>query len=89
MSRGNLELVTALLDRGADIHRTLPTGRTVLHLAALYDRVEVARLLIARGANVNLRDRQGVAPLNEAALRGFARSRRYCLRLARIPTTRA
>ena len=66
VSRGNLEVVTTVIDRGVDVHRTLPTGRTVLYLAALHDRVEVARFLIQRGSNVNARDKQGVTPLNEA-----------------------
>jgi ankyrin repeat protein len=34
--------------------------------------VEIARLLVAAGANVNLADRDGVTPLAHARRRGFA-----------------
>ena len=37
--------------------------RTPLHLAAVNNRIEIAHLLIKKGAKVNCMDRWGVTPL--------------------------
>ena len=41
-------------------------GRTPLHYAAMYGHKEVAELLIAKGANVNVKDEDGETPLDLA-----------------------
>ena len=41
-------------------------GETLLHAAAWRDRIEIARILIARGANPNIRDGDGKLPRDYA-----------------------
>jgi len=66
---GNLEIVKLTLDRGADIDAVSKNkfSATPLQGAAAMENLELARLLIARGANVNCRGEEGVSPLHEAA----------------------
>ncbi len=57
---GHLKLVRTLLDHGEDPNRYNPVGAhshsTPLHQAALVGHGEVVRLLIERGAHINMRD---------------------------------
>lgn len=66
---GNLEIVKLTLDRGADIDAVSKNkfSATPLQGAAAMENLELARLLIARGANVNCRGEEGGSPLHEAA----------------------
>ena len=68
-------MATILIARGASVNATTKFGRTPLHDAvsglagtsALEGRVEVARLLLARGADVNARERgSNRTPLDNA-----------------------
>ncbi|MEW6358100.1 MAG: ankyrin repeat domain-containing protein [Planctomycetota bacterium] len=57
-----------LLDRGANVNAKAYTlDMTPLHLAIDEVRQDIARLLIASGADVNARDRTGSTPLHFAA----------------------
>jgi ankyrin repeat protein len=69
---GNLEVVKLTLERGADINAVSRNklSATPLQGAAAMQNIELARLLIARGANVNCRGQEGVRPLHEAAGNG-------------------
>ena len=69
---GNLGVVKLLLDRGADINAVSRNGfsATPLQGAAAFKKVELATLLIERGANVNCRGEGGGTPLHEAAGNG-------------------
>ena len=58
MSRGAL-----VLDDGADVDERRGDGRTAVTAAALGDHVEVARVLIAAGADVDLQDADRNNPL--------------------------
>lgn len=50
----------ALLDAGLDVNSLDETGReTLLHAAAWRDRIEIAKLLLARGASKTIRDKDG------------------------------
>lgn len=62
-ANGRLDTVSWLLDHGADVNRrgtfggpTHGQGITALHLAAQWDRFEVVRLLVERGADVTIPD---------------------------------
>ncbi|WP_348264048.1 ankyrin repeat domain-containing protein [Telmatobacter sp. DSM 110680] len=58
--KGEIEIVRLLLDAGEDPNRYNPLGShshsTPLHQAALYGHVDVVRLLIERGARVDMKD---------------------------------
>jgi uncharacterized protein len=66
---GNLEIVKLLLDSRADINAVSKNAfsATPLQGAAAFKNIELARFLIARGANVNCRGEEGGSPLHEAA----------------------
>ena len=65
-----MDVVTLLLDAGADINAKNRRGATPLHWA-IHDEAKV-RLLIARGAQVNVRQVEGRSPLFQAASMGTA-----------------
>jgi ankyrin repeat protein len=68
----NAEIVGDLLNRSADVAATDRFGETALHRVADLRRADgpraarVARLLIERGATVDARNRDAVAPLHQA-----------------------
>ena len=62
-SRGDAAEVRRLLDDGADANERDASGRTAVTAAALGDHVEVARVLIAAGADVDLQDSDRNNPL--------------------------
>jgi hypothetical protein len=45
-------------------------GRTPLHFAAMIGHVEIARLLLQNGAEVNVKSKYGTTPLHSAAFQG-------------------
>lgn len=60
----NMEAVTYLLDHGANLKVTDDSGNGVLHWAARSDKqVEVLNLLISKGAQKELKNDEGYAPL--------------------------
>jgi ankyrin repeat protein len=73
-----IEVLKILLDRGLDIHSYNDLGQTVLHAAAMRGRggaedgpdtvgtENVARFLIAHGADLNAKDKLGRTPLDVA-----------------------
>jgi ankyrin repeat protein len=66
--RGLVEIVQALLERGADVHALeRASGSSPLHWAAEGGHPDVARLLLARGAALEARDAwHGLTPLGWA-----------------------
>ena len=66
--RGDLDQVKSCLDRGEDIEKSDRRGRTVLHIAVMVEKPEVARYLLEHGANVNRQDDEGRTPLHSAAI---------------------
>jgi ankyrin repeat protein len=76
--RGHLETVRLLLSTPIDVNHVNDLGWTaLLETVVLGDGgatyVQIARLLLARGAQVNLADREGVTPLRHAERRGQRR----------------
>lgn len=66
-SEGDMEEVKALLEYGnIDLNKGDYDKRTALHTAAAEGRSEIVRLLCKAGANVNVRDRWGNRPLDDA-----------------------
>src|SRR5262252_1191883 len=57
---GDVEQLAAILDRGADVNASNPSGLTPLMVAAYHGRLEMVRALIARGAEVNATDDEGL-----------------------------
>ena len=70
---GRLRAVQELLDRHADPNAWAAGGLRVqpLHSAIAAGHEAVARLLIARGADVNAAQEGGITPLHEAAANGL------------------
>jgi ankyrin repeat protein len=63
----SLPLARVLLDAGADVNRQGGLGFTALHSAAEHGDVELARELIARGADRRLRTNEGKTAADLAA----------------------
>jgi len=70
-SRGQIDVVRSLLDKGADADDW--AAGPPLWCAASNGQTEAAKLLIARGADVNVMDDRGSSALGYAAMRGDAR----------------
>eukprot|EP00897_Mesotaenium_endlicherianum_P005923 jgi/Mesen1/5359/ME000267S04506 len=71
--RGDLVGVADLLDRGGvDASAVDYDGRSALHLAASEGRYDAVELLVARGADVDVRDRWGNTPWLDAARCGHS-----------------
>ncbi len=66
---GNLEMAKFLMDSGADLNAVSKNKFTATPLqgSVVNKSIEVGRLLLARGANVNPRNDDGGNPLHEAA----------------------
>ena len=60
-----LEAIALCLDRGADVNAANALGQTALHLAAQAgESAPVVKLLLSRGADRSIRDKQGRAPFD-------------------------
>ncbi|XP_064602641.1 protein fem-1 homolog C-like [Liolophura sinensis] len=68
---GNTQIIDQLLESGANVNLTSRNGngQTALHISCLaHDNVDNIRTLIAHGANVNHRDRDGHCPAFKACM---------------------
>ncbi len=77
-ARGDITILKILLALGADPNSDL-TEESCLYTAVWYRHIDAADLLIAHGANVDLRDRSGFTPLMAAASRGDDNAVRFLL----------
>src|SRR5436309_14900034 len=68
----NRDAVKALLQKKVDVNAPQLDGTTALHWAVRADDLEIADLLIRAGANVAAVNREGVIPMQLAALNGSA-----------------
>ena len=71
--RGDREAVRAALARKADVNAPQVDGTTALHWAVERDDVDLAEILLTAGARASARTREGVTPLQLAAINGSAR----------------
>ncbi|KAK7814474.1 cyclin-dependent kinase 4 inhibitor C [Microtus oregoni] len=69
-ARGDLEQLTSLLQNNVNVNAQNGFGRTALQVMKL-GNPEIARRLLLRGANPNLKDRTGFAVIHDAARAGF------------------
>src|SRR5262249_12758258 len=67
---GNKDAVRSLLQKKVDVNATQVDGTTALHWAVRADDLETADLLIRAGANVSAANREGVVPMQLAAING-------------------
>jgi Ankyrin repeats (3 copies)/Ankyrin repeat len=67
---GNVDIVTCLLDEGADINVKNKNGWTALMEAAYNDHDKVVQLLVDKGADMNVEDKDGVSALSWATHNG-------------------
>ena len=64
--KGQKDVVLFLLGQGVDANATASDEQTALHIVAVYDRIEIAKILIENGANINLKTKKGITPLHAA-----------------------
>lgn len=68
--QGDLEQLTSLLQNNVNVNAQNGFGRTALQVMKL-GNPEIARRLLLRGANPDLKDRTGFAVIHDAARAGF------------------
>jgi hypothetical protein len=69
---GNIRRVQELLDSGVDINDYVNDyGMTALLLASMYEHIDIVRLLLEKGADVNIKDENGYNALMWASVRGY------------------
>ncbi|HTR34386.1 MAG TPA: ankyrin repeat domain-containing protein [Bryobacteraceae bacterium] len=79
---GNMAAIRTLLDMGDAADQAEPNGITLLDRAVLSNQIDIAKLLITRGADVNHVDKLGMTPLLYAASIDFGDSGMIDLLLA-------
>ena len=67
---GKKDIVTLLLDKGADVHARDFIQTTPLHMAALSGNKDIVSLLIEKGADIHARSKNGNTILHSAAYGG-------------------
>jgi ankyrin repeat protein len=85
------EAAGLLLENGADVHAAARNGMRVtgLHAAAAARSVEIARMLLERGADANARQQAGYTALHAAAQHGDAELAELLLAHGADPTLRS
>src|SRR5688572_14943373 len=64
--RGDVNSVKHGLTNGEDVNQSDPDKRTLLHAAAYFNRVDVAKHLISCGARLDAKDARWLTPLHYA-----------------------
>ena len=67
------EIVTMLIDKGADVNRRDLMKRTPLHYAAEHGNIPVMEVLLNKGADINARDNSDATPLMRVCIIDTAR----------------
>lgn len=76
---GSLEMVQKLLDWGIDPNFSLPNGRTALHIAATFDKVEISKCLIQHGSATSCVDIKNYTPLADTVIENISKNTMQCL----------
>mmetsp|Transcript_7861 Transcript_7861/g.19095 ORF Transcript_7861/g.19095 Transcript_7861/m.19095 type:complete len:439 (+) Transcript_7861:55-1371(+) len=83
--KNEADAVQALIDGGVDASYANGVGQTALHVACLWGNIDVAKVLVKAGAQVNaINNFSGAAPLHCAATeneRGNKEGRNECIKL--------
>jgi len=74
-TRSAIDAAKTLLDAGADVNATRPTGETALHLAAQAGNVAMIQLLAEHGAKLDAKTMDGLTPLDFAEGKGGSAGR--------------
>lgn len=72
VSNGDTEAVRAWLSARADVNQKTSGGQTLLNLAIISKHIHILRLLLAAGADPQLRDSLGLNAIDWAMRRGFS-----------------
>ncbi|HSD07711.1 ankyrin repeat domain-containing protein [Flavobacterium sp.] len=65
--KGDLETVKKFVEYGADVNEK-SNGMTLLMIAARYNKTEIIKFLLSKGANVSEKDENGFTALKHAEL---------------------
>ena len=66
--KGYREIVNRLLDAGVDVNQRNFQGATALTFAATFGQLEIAEILLNRGAELDVRDVRGKSPIDHAVI---------------------
>jgi hypothetical protein len=70
---GNIDAVTSMTGANPSLVEKRRKGRiSPLYWAVMWGQIDIVKLLIAKGADVNAKDEYGGTPLHQAAWHGFA-----------------
>jgi hypothetical protein len=65
-NRETLDAVALLLDAGADVNVSTPNQETALHIAVKALHPDIVRALVAKGAALDAKNKDGLTPLEAA-----------------------
>ena len=68
--KGYTKIAEILIEKGANVNERSATYATCLIYAATLNRQEIAKLLIAHGADIELKDARGNSALDYAKIQG-------------------
>ena len=88
ISSGYEDLACLLIEKGADIGVKIWPEESILMNAAFYDQLQVAKLLIARGVNVNEKDSRGNTALGTALANGHDELARFLIEHGAKPSSK-
>lgn len=80
IAKGDYEMVKKMVELGTEVNKT-SEGMTPLMYAARYNRVEIIKLLVANGAEINVKDKKGFTALKYAELSGADNAKTLLLEL--------
>jgi hypothetical protein len=81
---GDLTAVKALADGPVDVNQADGNGYTALQLACTAGRIDCARHLLAKGADVNVKGNGGSTPLHAAARNGHTAALQLLLSIPKV-----